>query len=211
MTATHDVAPSPRSRWLEFARIAALVAFGTALGLHYARMGFMPLDQSISFDGGWRILNGQVPFRDYTAPNGFPVHAIQAAFFALFGVSWLAYCLHAAVFNGLFAALVDRLLRLLGAGAWTSSAFALLSAVVFYPPFGLPYMDQHAFFFSLAGLVAALAAARGASERSRAWCAFAVGPLLLLAYLSKQIPSVFFLPAVAAAALWTPHGRWKTL
>lgn len=200
-----------RSRWLEIARIAALVVFGTALGLHYARMGFMPLDQSISFDGGWRILNGEVPFRDYTAPNGFPVHALQAAFFALFGVNWLAYCLHAAVFNGLFAALVDRLLLLVGSGRWISSAFALLSAVVFYPPFGLPYMDQHAFFFSLAALVAALAAARGASERSRAWSAYAVGPLLLLAYLSKQIPSSFFLPAAAAAALWTPHGRWRTL
>jgi hypothetical protein len=198
-------------RTLEAARLLALAGAGFGLALHYARMGFMPLDQAIVFDGAWRTLCGQVPFRDYTAPNGFPVHALQALFFAVFGVGWLAYALHAAVINGLFVLLVDRLLLLVGLRRWASSAFALASAFALYPPFGAPYMDQHAFFFSLAALAAAVASARSGDARVRRWSGFAVGPLLALAYLCKQIPSVLFVPAVVAVALGSRHGKAKAI
>ena len=40
-----------------------------AVNAYYGPRGFMPLDHSVVFDGGWRILDGQVPFRDYTTPN----------------------------------------------------------------------------------------------------------------------------------------------
>jgi hypothetical protein len=170
--------------------------------MYYGRRGYMPLDQSIVFDGGWRVLSGQVPFRDYHAPNGFAVHALQAAFFALFGVNWLAYCLHAAVVNGAFAVLVRGLLArmgLQGAAAWLWGA---LSALVLYPPFGVPYMDQHAFFFSFAAVALAVGARRaerrGGGPRAAAW--IALPPVLLLAGLSKQIPSAFAVPLVLAVA-----------
>lgn len=197
-------------RLLEGVRILALASIGLGVGLHYARMGYMPLDHSVCFDGGWRVLCGQVPFRDYVAPSGLTVHALQAVFFALFGVTWFAYCLHAAVFNALAVLGVDRLLVLLGLERAWSSVFALCTAFVFFPPVGVPMMDSHAFFFSLAALLAALAAARAASARTRRWSAYAVGPLLALAFLSKQIPSVFFLPATLALALWSLDRRRTT-
>ncbi|MBM3988503.1 MAG: hypothetical protein FJ294_11180 [Planctomycetes bacterium] len=198
-------------RWLELARRGALFAAGTAIGLHFAPQGFLPLDQSICFDGGWRILCGQVPLRDYAAPNGFPVHALQALFFAIFGVNWFAYCLHAALANGAATLLVDRLLDLLGLERRWSSVFALCTAFVFTPPFGVPYMETHAFLFSLAALYAALVAVRGESERARLVAALVVGPLLALAFLSKQIPSVLFLPAVLLVGLCAPRERARTL
>jgi hypothetical protein len=198
-------------KWTEIVRVELLFVLGLALALYYARMGFMPLDQSIVFDGGWRILCGQVPFRDYTAPNGFVPHAMQALFFTAFGVTWFSYCMHAAVINGLFVVLVDRLLVLLGLETWASSIFALCSAVVFYPAFGVPYMDQHAFFFSLAALVLAVAGAQSKREGVRRVCWIAVPPMLALAYLSKQIPSVFFLPAVFVIAACAPIDRGKAL
>jgi hypothetical protein len=189
-------------RSLELARLALLFVFGAAVALHFGRRGFMPLDQSICFDGGWRVLSGQVPFRDYTAPNGFTVHALQALFFAIFGISWFAYCLHAAVINGLFVVLVERLLALLGLERWAAGTFALCSAFLLYPPFGVPYMDPHAFFFSLAALVAAIASVNDENARAQRRYALAIGPLLALAYLSKQIPSIFFVPAVLAVPLF---------
>ncbi len=194
-------------RRLELARRLALVLAGALVGLHFAPLGFMPLDQSICFDGGWRLLCGQVPMRDYVAPNGFPVHALQALFFAVFGTTWFAFCLHAAVVNGLAVGLVDRLLDLLGLERMWSSVFALCTAFVFTPPFGVPYMDTHAFFFSLAALVCAVSAARAESATVRKFAAFATGPLLAAAYLSKQIPSVFFLPVVLLVVLWAREER----
>ncbi len=190
-------ARSGRRLWPLGALLAAYWIAG-----RYAARGFMPLDQSICFDGGWRILSGELPLRDYLAPNGFTVHALQALFFAVLGVDWGAYVAHAAAMNALAAWLVFRLLSRFGAAPWTASWFALASSVVFYPPFGVPYMDTHAFAFSLFALVAALDAALDPRVRVRVRNAYCVGPLLALAYLSKQIPSVFFLvPCLAVSAV----------
>jgi hypothetical protein len=176
-----------------------------------AALGFMPLDQSICFDGGWRILSGEVPLRDYLAPNGFTVHALQALFFALLGVDWGAYAAHAALMNVLAAWLVYRLLARFGVAPWAASLFMLASAVVFYPPFGAPYMDTHAFAFSLFALVAALDAALDGRESVRRRNAYYVGPLLALAYFSKQIPSVFFLAPCLAISAFAVNEKLATL
>ncbi len=73
----------------------ALFVVGLLVNLSFARMGFMPLDHSIVFDGGWRMLNGQVPWRDFVTPFGVVPSAMQAIFFALLGTTWFAFCLHA--------------------------------------------------------------------------------------------------------------------
>ncbi len=165
---------------------------GTAICLHYGRVGFMPLDQSIVFDGGWRILSGQVPFRDFTTPSGVTPILLQAGFFRMFGVTWFAYCLHAALVNGAFCILVFALLRHFGAGRSLAFVHAVLSGIVFYTPFGVPFMDQHAFFFGLA-VVLLVARARRASSpvQLAAACGLAV-TAAVLALFSKQTPGAFF-------------------
>ena len=82
--------------------ILFLFVWGGLLCLSTGRVGFMPLDQSIVFDGAWRLLSGQVPFRDFTTPDSLTPILLQVLFFKFLGVNWFAYCLHAAVFNGLF-------------------------------------------------------------------------------------------------------------
>ena len=85
--------------------VSTLMIFGLSISLFYGRIAFMPLDHSLVFDGGWRILSGQIPFRDFTTPNAITPMLFQALFFKIFGVNWFAYCLHAAIFNGLFCIL----------------------------------------------------------------------------------------------------------
>ena len=182
----------------------ALFAFGLGLALHHGRQGYMPLDQSIAFDGGWRILSGQVPFRDYHAPNGFTVHVLQALFFGVFGVTWFAYCLHAAVLNGVFAVLVARVLERLGLNLPAALVYGALSAVVLVPPMGVPYMDQHAFFFAFVAVALALRA-RAAPEAGWTW--FAIPAVMVVAALAKQIPSAFAIPIVLACVPWTRLGH----
>ena len=180
---------------------ALLFAFGVAVSLYYGRRGYMPLDQSIVFDGGWRVLSGQVPFRDYHAPNGFTVHALQALCFAVGGVNWFTYCLHAALINGVFAVLVARLLLRLELYPAAAYLWGALSALVLYPPFGVPYMDQHAFFFSFCAVYAAVAGRqREAGGRSARALWLGLPAILVAAGLSKQIPSVFAVPLVLAVA-----------
>ncbi len=91
-----------------------LFVFGIAISLFYGRMGFMPLDQSVTFDGGWRIVSGQLPLRDFTTPHSFIPIMLQALVFKILGVNWFAYCMHAAILNGLFCIIVYYFLEFLG-------------------------------------------------------------------------------------------------
>ncbi len=196
-------------RVVRIAALAALVAFAVWDCLHYGRLGLRRLDQSIVFDGGWRIVSGQLPFRDFTTPAGLVPIAMQALLFRALGVTWLAYCLHAAIVNALFAVVALVIARQLGAGFWTAWLVGAGSAVVFYPLFGVPYMDQHSFFFSTCCLSATISAfRRGPSARMGA---LATPSLAALAFFSKLMPAtIIVVPCVlgAAAAGLRKHPWW---
>ena len=114
---------------------------------------------------------------------------MQAAVFEVLGVTWFVYCLHAAVVNGMFAVLVVALLRRLGAPVVACAYYGVLSAIVFYPPFGVPYPDQHAFFFSLA-LVYAATPRRCAPRRALGQDGWGAGlPLLRRRCTAQQATS----------------------
>lgn len=181
--------------------IPLLVLFGAAISFVYGRVGYMPLDQSIVFDGGWRVLSGQLPFRDFTSPAGFVPIFMQAGFFRLFGVSWTTYLMHAAVLNGLFCVLVYLLLRRHQTPRRPAFLYGLLSGVVFYPPFGVPYMEQHAFFFATLAITLTALATHAAAPWTKRILWSLVSVSLALAYLSKQIPTIFA-PPVILLMLW---------
>src|SRR4051812_41759698 len=52
--------------------------------------GVFLLDQSMIFDGGWRLLQGQVLYKDFLVPFGPVTFVIQALSFKVFGVNWSA-------------------------------------------------------------------------------------------------------------------------
>jgi hypothetical protein len=185
--------------------VASLFALGVAVDLHFGRRGFLPLDQSIVFDGGWRMLNGQMPFRDFTAPAAIVPSAMQVPFFALFGVTWFALCLHAAVVNGLFCVAVYAFLRLCLATMWEAGMCSALSAFFFYPPTGTPFTDQHSFFFTMLMFLAVAAGSRDpVAWRARlAW--FLVPALFTLGLLSCQIPTAFAAICVAGWVFANPR------
>lgn len=185
-----------------------LAIFVAAVGVCLAvgRRGLMPIDHSIVFDGGWRLLSGQVPFRDFGTPAGLVPSAIQALFFAALGVDWFAYCLHAALANGCFALLVAALVEQQGGDRGLALGYGALSSLFFYPPIGVPYLEQHAILFALAALVAAGAAgARPEGSVGRALLAASVPIALLLAWWSKPNPTIFLVPVVLGATL---AARW---
>jgi dolichyl-phosphate-mannose-protein mannosyltransferase len=182
--------------------LLVLVILASTLTIRTGRLGFMPLDQSIIFDGGWRVLTGQVPLVDFFTPTGLVPLYLQALMFKVAGVSWTAYILHAALLNVLFALSVYFLLRRIFRWNWVALYFALAAACFLYPPMGTPYMDQHAliFTFIMLGLLLCGACEHAALARRICW---ALVPLAgALAYHSKQNPSAFAIVFVAAAAIF---------
>src|SRR5262245_38360775 len=78
--------------------------FGAAFNQYYGNYGYMPNDLSMIYNGAWRVLNGQVPYRDFWLPHDTLPIIFQAAMFKALGMSWTTYVLHASLLNGLFAA-----------------------------------------------------------------------------------------------------------
>ena len=68
---------------------------------HVGQQGFFPMDQSIVFDGGWRILQGQVPYQDFDIPFGPVSLWLHAFFIKLLGATFFSYLFHAALINAL--------------------------------------------------------------------------------------------------------------
>lgn len=198
------------TRGIDFILIFFLLVLGLSISLYYGRIGFMALDQSIIFDGAWRVLSGQIPFRDFHPPNGITPILLQVPFFACFGVNWFSYCLHAAVLNALFCLLVYWLLRLLGGPALLCFFYALLSSVVMYPPMGVPYMDQHAFFFTMLALVFSVAALKTKISKLQILFWFGVSFAFVLGYLSKQVPTLFAIPLILFMILTKGRQRIKS-
>lgn len=182
--------------------LVVLVILASSLTIRTGRLGFMPLDQSIIFDGGWRVLSGQVPLVDFFTPTGLVPLYLQALMFKVMGVSWLAYILHAAFLNVLFATFVYVLLHRIFRWNWVALYFALVSACFSYPPMGTPYMDQHALIFTFVMLGLFLLGTCEDTGRVRRMCWVLVPVVGVLAYHSKQNPSAFAIAFVAAAALF---------
>lgn len=186
---------------LTIVSLVGIFIFGVLLVLKYGRIGFMPYDESIAFDGGWRVLSGQVPYRDFSTPDGVTVMLMQAAFFKLFGITWLAYVLHAAIINGLFGLIAYSFLRYFEISRPLSLWYAALSVVVFYAPFSTPFRDQHAFFFSLAMLAAGFWSTKIKNKKVGTFLLVGVPWLGTVALLAKQIPTLLVVPLLLMVLL----------
>jgi hypothetical protein len=173
--------------------LAALSVIAFFLTLRAGQRGLYPFDQCILFDGSYRVLSGQVPYRDFIIPFGPVAFWLHALFFKVLGVSYFAYLAGAGVINALAALSAVMVVRwTLPSSRALSYVAGVLTAVWFYPPFGTPWVDQTAFFFSLLGL-GVFVVAVGEKTRSTlrnpllALC----GCLAFVSFISKQNVGAF--------------------
>ena len=63
----------------------AILAF--FVNYYYGFIGMMPMDNTVLFNGGYRVLSGYTPFNDYWLVTGPLLDYLNAFFFKLFGIS----------------------------------------------------------------------------------------------------------------------------
>jgi hypothetical protein len=149
--------------------------------------GIFAFDQSIMFDGGWRILSGQVPFKDFIMAFGPLSFTVQALFFKLFGVNWTSMVLSAAFLGAGAALSVMRIMSLLFGKKriWLIGLSGFLVGTSFQAMFGTLFMEQVGFFACLLGIQAICESVH--SHTRHRFFYFALGGILsVLAFLSKQ-------------------------
>ncbi|MFH1269862.1 MAG: hypothetical protein ABIH75_02230 [Candidatus Omnitrophota bacterium] len=159
--------------------------------------GFFAFDQSIVFDGGYRILSGQVPYKDFVMPVGPVTFWIQAIFFKILGVSYFSYIFTAAFINTLSVISAIIIIRLLfPSQRLLSYAAGLLTATWFSPPFGTLWVEQASFFFSFLAIAALLFTqlSRGNYPVINGLLLLLSGSFAWLSILCKQNAGLYILP-----------------
>ncbi|HEX4998815.1 MAG TPA: glycosyltransferase family 39 protein [Terriglobia bacterium] len=193
-------APDTSRLWLLL--YAAVAVFAGGFCWVVGHRGVFLLDQSILFDGAWRVVQGQTQYRDFF--SAFPPMAfwIQALFFRLCGVTFSSTVLSAAFLNVVATICVMFLIaRLLPGQKICAAMGGLLTAVWFQAPYGTLWFEQTAFAFNLVGLTLIVYAGLRQDSTS-VWLRFAAGVFLVAAALGKQNAGLEFIPfAFGLAAL----------
>lgn len=171
--------------------------------------GFFIFDQSIIFDGSYRIASGQIPFKDFLIPFGPMVFWLQGFIFKITGVNYASYIFGAALFNVGATAVCYLILRLLFRQQWLPALFgSLFTGIWFYPPFGTPWPEQTAFFFSLVSILIILVGfkLKHTTIKGERTLYLIAGLFAFMAVISKQNAGAFIVP-VAAVLFWAASPR----
>ena len=174
-----------------------ILVFAFQITFRAGEKGFFAFDQSIIFDGGYRIFSGQIPYKDFVIPFGPVTFWLQGVIFEVFGISYASYILGAALVNVLVTGGSYYLLRkLFPQQKIIPYLGSILTAVWFYPPFGTPWPEQTAFFFSFTALLSITTGLLNdqLSPLKKGALFFISGLLSFIAFISKQNAGAFFVP-----------------
>ncbi|RME56368.1 hypothetical protein D6779_10720 [Candidatus Parcubacteria bacterium] len=173
----------------EIILISLILIFAYQFTYWVGQRGFFPFDQSIVFDGSYRVYSGQIPYKDFIFPFGPVTFWLQAAIFRFLGVSYASYIFGAAFVNVLVTGASYILLRRLFP-QFNLPAFlgSVITSIWFYPPFGTPWPEQTAFFFSFIALLGITEGLLNEEmfDKQRKGLLIAAGLATFGAFLSKQ-------------------------
>ena len=154
-----------------------------------ASRGVFPVDTFIHFDPGYRILNGELPIKDYWIVHGLLVDYLQAIFFFIFGANWIAYLIHSSFFNSVISLfLFYFFFRYLKINLGESLFFSFLVGFLAYPVSGTPFLDLHSSYFSLFAIILIMISMIE-NKKDHYW--FYSGILFVAAFLCKQVPASY--------------------
>ncbi len=176
----------------------AIIAFFT--NYHYGFIGIMPMDNTVLFNGGYRVLKGYTPFMDYWLVTGPLLDYLNAFFFKLLGISWSTFIIHSSVFNSILAIASYFFFKKNNLSNIFSFIYSLLISILFYPVVGTPFVDHHSTFFVILAFYGLILAIRTQNLNYYILLPF----LLSLSFLSKQTPAAYgiitisiFIPVIA--------------
>ena len=165
-----------------------LVLISFSINHYYAFLGVLPVDTFSTFNAGYDVLNGSIPFKDYWVLKGIVLDFIQAAFFKIFGVSWFSYSLHSSTFNSIFALSTFFTLRKFDLEINYSFLYSTFASILMYPTYGIPFTDHSTAIFCILSIYCLCIAIR--SENNIYW--FFIPILMFLAFFTKQAPTGYF-------------------
>jgi len=167
--------------------ISLIVIFSFFVNFYYAHIGVMPSDNFVLYNGGYRVLNGYVPFKDYWLITGPLLDYLNALFFLIGGISWKVYIVHSSIFNSLIALSTYFFLTTLKLNRNFSLFYSILFSLLMYPVVGTPFVDHHSTIFMMLAYYLLIAGIKKSNNNL-----FLFIPIFMcLAFFSKQTPATY--------------------
>ena len=168
------------------------------INYYYGFIGIMPMDNTVLFNGGYRVIKGYKPFTDYWLVTGPILDYFNGFFFKIFGISWNTFIFHSSLFNSIFAILSYFVLKKLGLSKLFSFIYSFLASVLFYPVVGTPFVDHHSTFFMLIAFYCLIFYIKSKNDNY-----FILIPILLLfSFFSKQTPAAYGIIIISVIILF---------
>lgn len=166
-----------------------VATFSFLINQYYGYLGIVPLDDFLNFNSGYRILKGDIPFKDYYSITGPFLSIIQSYYFKLFGLSWFSFVLNASILNTILSLSIFLLLKKLNISNFLNLSICICIAILSYPNNGVPGVDHHAWIICVIGY---LVFYTGLLKKNI--FLLSITPLLfLISFFTKQVPSIYFL------------------
>ena len=163
----------------------ALLAF--FINYYYGFIGMMPMDNTVLFNGGFRVLKGYIPFTDYWLVTGPLLDYLNAFFFKILGISWSTFIFHSSLVNSILAISSFYFFRKINLSSEFAFFYSLLISILFYPVVGTPFVDHHSTFFMILSFYGLIIAVK--TDETNFF--LLIPTLLSLSFLSKQTPAAY--------------------
>jgi len=161
--------------------------FAFLLNQFSGNRGIFPIDSFSHFDMGYRVLNGDLPFKDYWVVSGPLIDILQGFIFSIFNINWQTYLFNASIINGVVSVLTYKVFLNFKLDTKFSFLYAICFAILAYPVSGTPFVDLHSTYFSIISIYLLIFAIK--TEKSIYW--FFLPIFLGCAFLSKQVPAAY--------------------
>lgn len=174
-----------------------LIIFSFLVNFYYSSFGVEPMDSFVLFNGGFKVLNGLIPFKDYWLVTGPLMDYMNAFFFKIFDVSWTSYILHSSLTNSFISVLIFILFKNLGLDKIYNLIYTLMFSLLMYPSVGVPFVDHHSTIFVLSAFCLFILGVKNKNEKYF----FFIPTLLIIGFLCKQTPTTYGVVAIAFLGL----------
>ena len=154
---------------------------------YYGSLGVLPIDTFAFFDTGYRLNNGDLPFKDYWTISGPFIDILQSFYFYIFGYSWKSYILNGSIINLIFTVISYCFFKNIGLDYRYAFFYASCVAFLANPSMGTPFPDHYSAFFSLLAIISFLYAIK--YKKDIFW--FCIPILLCIAFFCKQTPAAY--------------------
>ena len=140
----------------------------------------------LSWEGAYRIANGQVPFRDFGMPVGYMFWVIPAMFFKIFGAKMITL-VKAQIFINIIAGLSFRsIVKSLQAPPAVRFVGILVFCLSYSLPNYWPWYNNSVIFYELAGLAFLVHFLTHAPSRWQYIKPFLAGAFVFFSFFTKQ-------------------------